>query len=66
MSNATYKRIISIIAILAFLFVSVYPFKKELKNGTVKYAPKSKLYEITEYEGERTVKIFGNEVDWGE
>ncbi|MCQ2533887.1 MAG: hypothetical protein MJ172_04895 [Clostridia bacterium] len=58
MNEKTYKNIVKIVTLIIFVFVILFPFKTVLKNGTVKYAPKSKIYEIREYKGERTIKLF--------
>lgn len=62
MDEKTYKKIVKVVSIILFIIVILFPFKTTLKNGTVKIAPKSKIYEIREYKGERTIKIFDNVV----
>ncbi len=62
MGKSTYKKAVSIISVLVFIFLILFPFKKELKDGTVKYQPKSGIYEVVDKNGERIVYLFDKEV----
>ncbi|MCQ2483264.1 MAG: hypothetical protein MJ153_07260 [Clostridia bacterium] len=62
MGKFSYKNAVSIISVLVFIFLILFPFKKELKDGTIKYKPKSGIYEVVDKDGERIITVFDKEI----